>query len=75
MDFKADQRLAITKVIIEVTISSGGLGTVHDRSYRRKRFEDSAMIYYERDMAILLNNHNSPLYVIALFVTWNWSTQ
>lgn len=54
MEFNANQRLAITKVISELTDSSGGLGTVHNRSHRRKRFEDKAMIYYERDIQYCL---------------------
>lgn len=49
MDFDVDQLLAIMEKIIELTQSSGGSDFVQEAPCGGRRFEDNAMIFYEKD--------------------------
>lgn len=46
--FIADQSLAITKEIVELTDSSGGSNFVLKMPRKGKRFEDNAVVFYEK---------------------------
>lgn len=53
MDFTGDQRLVITKVIIELTDSLCGSGLAQGRGRGRNRFDDNPMGFYEKDKNIV----------------------
>lgn len=64
MDFRAEQRLAITKVIIQPTDLLGGSSLVERRSLVGRKYEDNA-IFYENDSQDIARHQNRPLYVTA----------
>lgn len=58
MEFTIDQRPAITKAIIELTGSSGGSNLVQRPLHRGARFEDNAVVFYEKDKSCLTTTTN-----------------
>lgn len=54
MDFDVGKRLEIRKAIIVLTNSSRGSGLVQNKLRGGKRSKDSTMIFYKKDMQILL---------------------
>lgn len=63
MDFNAEQHLAITKVVVELTDLSRGSGLDNKRSRGGSRFKDNDMVFYKRDMHDIPSHHNRPLNV------------
>lgn len=61
MDFNAEQRLAITNVIIELTNLSRGSDLDNNRSRGGNIFEDNSMVFYEKDRQGIPSHHNRPL--------------
>lgn len=49
MNFKDEQRLAMTKPFIELADPSAGSGLSNKRPRDEGRFEGSAIVFYERD--------------------------
>lgn len=48
MNFSPEQRLAITKVIIDLTDPSGSLGLAENRSRGGNEFRYNAMVFYDK---------------------------
>lgn len=65
LDFSSEQRLAITKSIVELTDPTKSCDLVEGRTRRKGRFDDNAAVFYVDDERGLPTNHNRPLYVIA----------
>lgn len=49
MDFSLDQRLAITKSVIELTDSSKSSEMIEMRSRHNNRFGDDVAVFYDND--------------------------
>lgn len=64
IDFSAEQRLAITKAIINLTDPSGGCG-VFERRPRGGSILKTAIVFYRNDMQDIHDHHNWSLYVTA----------
>lgn len=60
MDFSLEQRLVITKVIIELADPSRSLNLTENRLRRDNRFEDGALVSYENDRRDITSYHNHP---------------
>lgn len=65
MYFSSDQRLVITKAIIEPTHMSGGSSLAKRSHHGGNRFDNNAMVFYGKDTQIVASHHNKPLYVTA----------
>lgn len=63
MDFNLEQRLAITKAIIELTDSSERSNLIKKKPKRNNRFEDSALVFYENNRKDVSTQHNRPLHI------------
>lgn len=65
INFSNEQRLAITKVTIELTDSVRGLGIAERRPRGGNRFEDNVIVFYEKDRKVVSGHHNRQLHVTA----------
>lgn len=65
MDFSPEQRLAITKVIIELTDPSGGSSLVKRRPQQGGKFEGNSLTFFESDAQGLLSHYKRPMHVTA----------
>lgn len=65
MDFNSEQRLAITKSLIELTDPAESCDMVEGRPRHKGRFDDNAAVFYNKDRRGLPSNHNRPLYMTA----------
>lgn len=52
MDF-SNQRLTITKPMIELTDLSGGSGLTQERQSGGNRFEDNVMVFHEKERHVV----------------------
>lgn len=69
--FTVGQRLDIINTIIELSDSLGGSDFIKLKLRGGTRFMDNTNVLYKEDRQILPNYHKRPLYVTALFITWN----
>lgn len=65
MDFNPEQRLAITKSIIELTDPTERYDMVEGRSRHRSRFDEDAAVFYDDELRNLQTTHNKSIYLIA----------
>lgn len=72
MDFNLEQRLVITKAIIELSDPSRGSSLAEKRLRWGDRFEDGAMVVYDNDRWDLPSHHNRPLYVKTSIQKLSW---
>lgn len=55
VDSSPEQRIAITKVIVELTDPSRSSGLFKNKPRRRNKFEDGAMVFYHNDHTTFLS--------------------
>lgn len=65
IDFRPEQRVAITKATIELTHPLGSSGLVENRSRSSNRIKNGAVVFNDDDRHDLSSHHSRPLYVTA----------
>lgn len=58
MDFSQEQRLTITKSIIELTVLSESCEVVKKRSTKIDKFSDDTVVFSDNERCDLPSNHN-----------------
>lgn len=65
MGFALEQRLVVTKAILELINPSGDSNLIKHKPQGKSKFEDISLTFFESDAQGLLSHPNRPLYIPA----------